>query len=251
MNHGSEHFGQMDNFEKRQIIKYFLNFANSYVLDVFPNKVLNYALDIIGQDHISKFIERETSTTKKNRTTKPGNFSINTLENINEPYAIKYINEHAIPAVQKLLEQLVSSVESETDHRLENIQKMFSLSETEIEVIVLFLMLKTNALVSKYLSDHDAIYNLHEFSQFKNHAFIPLGFKRNDISRTLMDRSLFDAGILEKFTNRIIISDWCLDYLCCIGDSNLEHEFFMRDNSSTFLTQKIFSLNGALTIRAG
>ena len=220
-------------FEKRKTLGYLINLINSKFLHSIPTTLFSISRKILGIKTIVSLLNKHypeiVSNIKFDEWIEQDQLDSNIPRNI----LIEFLSNAVAPLISIECSEMMSSLDSDIEARLEVIKATFNLTNDEIETLSFFYLFSTCEFFKDFL-DSIKHANFEKFSNFKNAGHIILGHEKKSFMHFLSKTRLFKMYIMEKaYRGEIEICSWCLDYLSGYGVMDLSHEFFTKENTET------------------
>src|SRR5208283_311319 len=121
---------------------------------------------------------------------------------------------------------------TEIERRLAKIKKMFGLTENEMEVLTLLYFVKGGGIINELLRARS--FDLTNMTVARSRCHVPLGLDVDDVNKVFTKGSLFTHSLLKRgHGNTLSLSDWCVDYLDCIGEADPSNRISTMNNLSS------------------
>lgn len=222
-------------FEKKKTYEYLLNIIKSPFLTYKPLELLQFSSDVLGKKTVISQIKKVQPQITKNENYDMWIENDELIEKIAKKTAIKCLKIKILPLLYKKLQRLGDCHDKELESRLINIQKTFRLTDEETDILFLYYLLSTSSILRDYLDNlPDGITSLSSYLRFKNCGHFILRLNHRSLVSTLSRGILLKIQLLrvDVEDHALGINDWCREYLSGVGKSNLEHEFFIKENNT-------------------
>lgn len=250
-------------FEERKTCEYLMNLIHSRFLSSETEGLFNFAITAIGEKTIFNIIKRKypklfaTKDIKrriKDKDLDEGDIILSPFKGMVRKLDSECLNEIIQPKdmknllvkdiadlLSKRLAKLSSCHEHEIETRFSTLQKTFSLTNEELEIVSFYYLKEICPLINNFFGDdvttEDGIIDFSVVSVFSNYGDALLGLERASFLDAVAKGNLFKAEVIirENHVNSIQISSWCADYLAGLRNVDLASEFFTMNNDEALL----------------
>lgn len=246
--------------EERKVLEYVRNIIFSRLMRGREPSVINLCSEVLGRRVVA-----DAALRRKPELAADEGFTTWTDRDAGEhglhgDLATTILREEIAPRIERQLARLSGRTGRGIDARLGHLQRTFSLSDAEMELVAFSLLWKTTDVMSDYFNGSMAgILDLSDLMKLRSFGGVVLGVPRAAFLKVFESGLVFHAGIIER--NRSIngdLADWCTDYLCGIGRADLQGEYFTLENDEPLeaadfdLTEdELLVIDGLLKGRAG
>lgn len=215
-------------FEERKAHEYLLNLIHSPFVYNFSTCLFEFAGDLLGQHKTIPHLLKVCSLGQQDKIL--SNRASEITDYVPSHTIVYLLKNTYAPLLRERLNRLSAMTKTETEKRLEVLQKTFNLSHYELDIVI-FLHLVEMDIFKTNLTGRRGLFDLTDLPNFRSAAHRILGVGRYDIAKALTEGNLFKASLIEiNYGKSIALADWCDCYLSGAGARELSHDFFTNKN---------------------
>ena len=228
-------------FEEVKCYDYALNIINSGFLNRFPEQVLLFISELIGEKNSVSLLQESFPDIVRKYEINSRSFS-HSYDDIPQNIMTKFLKTN----VQNFLDERIKDISVKSIDiikRMKILKEIFGFSSIEQEIILFLYLRDVCAPLDSNFGRHGDILELTQYNNFRSYGHIMLGLKKTELLKSMKDEKLIQSQIIDlnDIDDEFGLSSWVMNYLAGLGDANLKHEFFSLENDEP-LTIKDFNL---------